>query len=435
MAEAPGPGLAVVGVIAIYLAAAKSVGRISDHQSGDGGRIRPRAVDGADVREIFLASSVSLGSGAPGGVFGPTFFIGTMAGGMFQRLSAMLIPRLTGPRGSYALVGLGAFLAGTTHAPLTALFLLWEMTRSDTIALPAMIATITALVVSRAIETESIDEFRLAREGKKLQIGSERLALTLVPVSAVVTKNVTMVNENTSLSEVLRTAGETAQSTLPVVSSDGELAGLIVTRDLLSMLAGGQEVGPLVNAFDISNTHCATVTPDANLDEANQLMEHAGLDEIPVVDRPGGRFLGLVTRQHIAQALNRVTVSLSTLATRDQNIYWATGYRVTRIMVPANAAGKTVRQLDPRARFSVTVLAVQDAGNPEAGFAPITPDRALKEGDELVVAGRSQDIRQFTRTLEDGGAESLAPRLNQRREKRRGGRGRHATRGTTPRPF
>ena len=65
------------------------------------------------------------------------------------------------------MVGLGAFLAGTTHAPLTALFLLWEMTHSDTIALPSMIATITALVVARAIETESIDEFRLARAGQE----------------------------------------------------------------------------------------------------------------------------------------------------------------------------------------------------------------------------------------------------------------------------
>jgi Trk K+ transport system NAD-binding subunit len=61
-------------------------------------------------------------------------------------------------------------------------------------------------------------------------------------------------------------------------------------------------------------------------------------------------------------------------------------------------------------RFSVTVLAVQDAGNLESGFVPITPDRPLKEGDELVVAGRSQDIRQFSRELEkSGGAENLTP--------------------------
>jgi CIC family chloride channel protein len=391
-------GLAVVGVIAIWLPQNLSDGYpvINSAMIGQFGIGMLAAMTCAK----FVASSVSLGCGAPGGSFGPTFFIGTMAGGMFQRVSAMLIPHLTGPRGSYALIGLGAFLAGTTHAPLTALFLLWEMTRSDTIALPSMIATITALVVARAIETESIDEYRLARAGKTLQIGSERLALTLIPVSAVVTRNVTIVSENTSLSEVLRTAGETAQSTLPVVDSDGELAGTIVVRDLLIVLSGGQELGPLVNAFDLCNVHGPTVSLDANLDEASQLMEHDGIDEIPVVERNTRRFLGLVTSRQIAQALNRVSVSLSTLATPDSNVYWATGYRVTRVRVPANASGKTVRQLDARARFSVTVLAVQDAGNPDGGFAPITPDRPLKEGDELIAAGRPQDIRRFTEELE-----------------------------------
>ncbi len=131
-----------------------------------------------------------------------------------------------------------------------------------------------------------------------------------------------------------------------------------------------------------------------------------------MVDRISRRFLGLVTSRQIAQALNRVTVSLSTLATRDPNIYWATGYRVTRITVPANAAGTTVRQLDARARFSVTVLAVQDAGNPEGEFSPISPDRPLKAGDQLIAAGRAQDIRRFTHELESedsvGGAQAPA---------------------------
>jgi CBS domain-containing protein len=200
---------------------------------------------------------------------------------------------------------------------------------------------------------------------------------------------------------VLRTAGETSQSTLPVVDSDGGLAGAIVVRDLLTVIVSGQELGPLVNAFDICNANCPTVTLEANLDEASQVMEHEGLDELPVVDRLSRRFLGLITSRQIAQALNRVTVSLSTLATRDPNIYWATGYRVTRITVPPNAAGTTVRKLDARARFSVTVLAVQDAGNPDGEFSPISPDRPLKAGDELIAAGRPQDIRQFTHELEN----------------------------------
>jgi chloride channel protein, CIC family len=392
-------GLAAVGAIAIVLPENLSDGYpvINMAMAGEFALGMLAALCAAK----FVASSVSLGCGAPGGVFGPVFFIGTMAGGTFQRMSEHLFPHLTGPRGSYAIVGLGAFLAGTTHAPLTALFLLFETTHSYSIALPAMIATITSMVVARAIETESIDTYPLAREGKTLHIGQERLALTQIPVSAVMTRDVAVVNDNASLADVLHIAGETPQSTLPVVSSDGQLSGLIVTRDLLTLLAGGTDLGPLVNAYDIAQTNCPMLTPDQSLDVASQLMEQDGLDEIPVAERRGGGpFLGLVMRQHIAQALNRVTVSLSTLATRDQNIYWATGYRVTRVEVPPAADGKTLRELDPRARFGVTVLAARPAGESDSGFAPVSPDQKLKEGDLLVAAGRPADIRRFTRHLE-----------------------------------
>ncbi len=392
-------GLAIVGVIAIALPENLSDGYpiINRAMAGEFGLAMLAALAAAK----FVASSVSLGSGVPGGVFGPVFFIGTMAGGTFQRIFAMMLPGLTGPRGSYSLVGLGAFLAATTHAPLTALFLLFEMTQGYDIALPAMIATVTALVVARAIESESVDTYRLAREGKTLQISQERLALTQIPVSAVMTKDVVLVHENSSLADILRIAGETAQSTLPVVSTDGTLSGIIVTRDLLGILAGGGELGPLVNAYDIAETNCPEILPTDSLDAASQLMEHEGLDELAVVERRyGGPFLGLVTRQHIAQALNRVSVSLSSFATRDHSIYWATGYRVTRLKIPAAAEGMTVRELDPRARFSVTVLAVRTADNPGAGFAPITPDQRLKNGDLIAAAGRPADLRKFERALE-----------------------------------
>ncbi|MGH7779794.1 MAG: chloride channel protein [Candidatus Binataceae bacterium] len=400
-------GLSVVGAIAIFLPANLADGYpiINLAMAGEYGLGMLLLLCAAK----YVASSLSLGSGAPGGVFGPIFFIGTMGGGAFQRISAAFFPHLTGPRGSYALVGLGAFLAGTVHAPLTALFLLFEMTRNFTIALPAMIAAVAALVVSRAIESESIDTYRLAREGKTLQMSQERLALTQIPVSAVMTKDVMVVSANTRLNDILHIAGQTAQSTLPVVGSDGELVGLIVTRDLLTLLSSGQELGPLVNAFDIAQESCPLVNADQNLDFASRMMEQERIDEIPVVEKPRGRrFIGLLTRQHIAQALNRVSLSLSALTTRDQNIYWATGYRVTRLEVPAAATGVTIRGLDARARFGVTVLALRSINDPDGGFVPVSPDRRLKAGDVIVAAGRPVDIRRFERELDLGGAALAA---------------------------
>jgi CBS domain-containing protein len=265
-----------------------------------------------------------------------------------------------------------------------------------------MIATITALVVARSIEPESIDTFSLAREGKTLAIGKERLVLSQLPVASVMHKDVDIVSENAALTDVLKIAGETAQATIPVVNSDGELAGLIVTRDLLSVLASGSELGPLINAYDLSRRNPPVVTPESNLDQAAQMMEYEALDELPVVeDAHGGQFLGLISRRNVSQAFNRVTVSLSTQGTGgDHGIFWATGYRVSRIRVPGGASDKTLRQLDPRGRFGVSVLAIQDGTDPESGFSPLGPDRALKAGDLIVAAGRPGDLRKFQRELE-----------------------------------
>jgi CIC family chloride channel protein len=391
-------GLGLVGVIAIALPENLSDGYpvINEAMAGRFGFALLASLCAAKL----VASSVSLACGAPGGVFGPTFFIGTMAGGAFQRICARIIPRLTGPRGSYALVGLGAFLTGTTHAPLTALFLLFEMTHSYEIALPAMVATIAAVAVARSLESESIDTYGLAREGKTLAVGRARLALAQIPVSAVMSADVRYVNDSTPMADVLRVAGDSPQSTLPVVNTEGRLAGIIVTRELLAAMSTGRELGPLVNAYDLCRPNCPTVGPDSTLDEASQAMEYEALDEVPVVSSPEeNRFVGLVTRQHIAQALNRVAVSIASLAAPQTSIFWATGYRVTRIQIPAEADQVTVRSLDPRARFGVTVLAVQDASDPQSGFAPPDPDRKLRAGELIVVAGRPADLRRFVRAL------------------------------------
>ena len=394
-------GLAIVGLIAIPLPQNLSDGYpvINAAFAGQFGITMMASL----MLAKFFASAISLDCGAPGGVFGPTFFIGTMAGGVFRELSYLIVPALTGARGSYALIGLGAFLGGVTHAPLTALFLLFEMTQLNYgIALPAMIATITALVVARGIENESIDTYSLAREGKTLDIGRERLMLAQLPASSVMTKEASVVSPNASLADVLRVAGETTQATLPVVDSEGRLSGLIVTRDLLALLASGSELGPLVNAYDISRRNPPAVTPESSLDEAVQLMEYEALDELPVIERPSGRFVGLVARREIAQTFNRVTLSVATLAAREPGIFWAAGYRVARIRVSPAAQGKTLRELDPRSRYSVSVLAFQDSTNPEAGFMPIAPDYQLKAGDLLLAAGRASDVRLFAAELERG---------------------------------
>src|SRR5579883_136653 len=120
-------GLALVGLIAVPLPQNLSDGYpvidLALH-----GQV-PFARSASLTAAKMIASALSLQAGAPGGVFGPVFFIGAMAGTTFRGVAATLLPGRTGPPGSYALVALGAFLGAVTNAPLTALLLLFEMTR------------------------------------------------------------------------------------------------------------------------------------------------------------------------------------------------------------------------------------------------------------------------------------------------------------------
>ncbi len=391
-------GLALVGLIAIPL----------PQNLADGYPVINEALHGnLSLRlTLFLtaakivASAVSLNAGAPGGVFGPLFFIGTMAGASFRAIANFLAPGLTGPAGSYALVGLGGFLGAATHAPLTALLLLFEMTRGDwTVVLPAMITTLTALVVARLIERESIDSYSLAQEGKTLAIGRDRLILTQLPVTDAIEHDVRTVPAKALLSAVMTAASETAQTTLPVIGQDGELVGLIVTRELLAFVDERNELAAMVNAWDLSRHNPPFLAPDANLDQALQMMEYEALDELPVTEAgPRGKFIGLVTRSNIARAFNRASLSTAALSAPDNSIFWASGYRVARLRVPTGVIGKSLRELDLRTRFDVSILAFQ-AADGDRGFAPIGADRAFQPGDLIIAAGSSAALRRFEREL------------------------------------
>jgi hypothetical protein len=190
-----------------------------------------------------------------------------------------------------------------------------------------------------------------------------------------------------------------------VVDDADGLVGLIVTRDLVAMLGSEADVAGLVNAYDICRRNCPVVSGDSSLDEAAQLMESEGLEELPVVESAAGHrgrhLAGIITRKEIGQVLNRMAVSLSTLANTGTSIFWATGYRLIRITVPPTAQGKTMVELAPRARFGVSVLAVQKAGETGDGFVPITPERKLDPGDTIMAAGRPSDLRRFVRELEE----------------------------------
>jgi CIC family chloride channel protein len=399
-----GIGLAVVGLIAIPLPQNLSDGYPVINAALAGQLHVPRMAILA-IAKIF-ASCLSLGCGAPGGVFGPIFFIGAMGGGSFRAISEAFFPHFTGPRGSYALVGLGAFLASTTHAPLTAVFLLFEMTREYEITVPALLSSILALVVARAIESESIDTFSLARQGKTLHIGRDRQLLMQLPVSAAMNPTPDSVRSNDSFSEVLRKAGETAQVILPVIGDESALLGVIATRELLPLVTSREDLANLGIAADLCEKNAPTLVLDENLDEATRLMEAEGVEEVPVAG-VDGCLVGLLSRSAIRNALSRAAVSMVMMARSDEPITWSADYRVAQIAVGLALRGKSIRQLNARSLFGVNIVAIRNGHDLRGGFGPADPDRPLEVEDVLLVAGSPNSVRAFEREATSHRSQSL----------------------------
>jgi CIC family chloride channel protein len=342
----------------------------------------------------FGASIVSLACGAPGGVFGPIFFVGAMFGGAYRALSVIVAPSLTGPAGSYALVGLAGFLAATTHAPLTAMFLVVEMTGSYGVTVPALITVGMAVLVAQRFEPESIDTYGLHEEGKHLRETSLPRLLARLPVGDDFRPDVPHVPARATLPEVLAVASSAPGGSLPVVDDDDRLVGVLSWRALRHVLLEADTVGSLVIAADLAETTVPVVTPETSLVEAFRRLEATALDAIPVVDPEEPRVvLGMLSRGDLIAASGRAASSRETPSLGSSGEGWREGTGVVSVPVPPTWVGRSLRELDARQRHGVSVLAVRAAQDGERSWSVPDPDRRLAPGDVLLLAGPADRVR------------------------------------------
>ena len=109
------------------------------------------------------ATSITIGSGGSGGVFAPSLFLGAMTGGFLGSFIHQFAPHATGDSGAYALVTMGAVVAAATHAPITAIIMIFELTQSITIIPPLMAACVVSTLVTTYLHRDSIYTMKLTR--------------------------------------------------------------------------------------------------------------------------------------------------------------------------------------------------------------------------------------------------------------------------------
>jgi CIC family chloride channel protein len=251
-----------------------------------------------------FSTALTLGSGGSGGVFAPGLFIGSLLGGCVGLSAATLFPGLPGPPGAYALVGMGAVFAGATHASMTAVIIIFEMTGDYKIILPLMLAVVTATLLNRSLMGgESIYTLKLLRRGVRIQHGRDIDVLQRVRVEDVMTRQVVTMHPDNSLDELTKTFLRTNRHALVVLDDDKRLVGIVSLSDLRRVDEEQRSAGLAVG--DIMTRSLITAFPDETLDVALRRMGPGDLSRLPVVVRGDpSRLVGVLRRNDLVRAYN-----------------------------------------------------------------------------------------------------------------------------------
>jgi CIC family chloride channel protein len=351
-----------------------------------------------------VATSVTLASGGSGGVFLPSLYVGGLAGGLFGIAARALVPGLETSSGAYALVGMAAVLAGTSHAPITALLLAFELTQSYAVILPVMLAVAISTLLSRALRRNSIYTAVLAARGIDPD-RREDLVLRGVTVGEVMSPAPPVVRADAPLDVVLARFLESDLDAVFVTDSGGRLLGQVAIHDVKEGIGEQAALGQLVVARDVCES-AATARPHETVALALDALARAGRDVLAVVSEAGG-LVGALSLRSITDVIAREALRGEVLGvssgdwrgTRSREaLRLETGVGVRPLALPERLAGETVQGLDLRRRFGVSVLALRHSGVDEG----IDPGRALEPGDVLVVMGETADLERFERWLAEG---------------------------------
>jgi len=255
-----------------------------------------------------LATSITIGSGGSGGIFAPSLFMGAMTGGTFGAVVHYFFPSVAVSPGAYAVVGMGAVVAATTHGPLQAILIIFEMTGNYKVILPLMITCIISCLIARRLCGESIYTFKLIRRGINIRGGKEINILSSMYVKNVMYHTVEIIPETLRLQEFAKGLPESRSNNFVVVNDKEEITGVLTFLDYYDDLFNGKLDDRMV-VRDIMTPDVVTVSIEDNLGTALEKITAGDFSILPVVsaDNPL-KMLGILTRRDILEAYDQAVI-------------------------------------------------------------------------------------------------------------------------------
>ena len=253
-----------------------------------------------------LATSITLNSGWPGGIFAPSIFMGAICGYLFGfGVESIFYPQLIPGEltTSYSIVGMGTFLAAMTQAPLTSIFFTFELTQTYQAVLPVMISSVIGTSIYRLMIGRSFEACYLKKENLEIIQNEESNILSNMKVNEIMRKDVVTIPEKMTLGKFIEFLPSTHLTTFPLIDQDDNLSGIISVQDYRGWVLE-DELRDVVIMKDLASTNVNTVTPDESMLEVLKHWDKG--DMLPVVSRIGSKkIIGILARRDALIAYNK----------------------------------------------------------------------------------------------------------------------------------
>ncbi len=392
----------LVGAIGIWLPNVFGVGYSTITMALTGAL--PAATLGLLLLAKVAATSITIGSGGSGGVFAPSLFLGATTGGFLGSFIHGWFPESTASSGAYALVTMGAVVAAATHAPITAIIMIFELTQTLNIIPPLMAACVVSTLVTTFLQRDSIYTMKLRRRGIDLYEEESHNVLKSLFVRDVIDAQPEVLAAGADFATVVERVLASEHTAFFIVDQRGNLRGVVHLRELTRMLAEQEALRPLVVAEDLADAAPPSVTEDEDLDIVMQLFSHGEVEELAVVEaRNPRKLVGSVHKRDVIHRYNQEVLrrdlagqvsSTVIVAGKGQQVELGGGYVLQEIAPPPRFFGRSLRELDLARETGVQVILLRrraDAAGRRDVLVPSGDDR-IEEGDRLVVAGEKRAV-------------------------------------------
>lgn len=253
-----------------------------------------------------VATSITFGAGGIGGIFAPSLFIGSNLGLFAGKILNLFGANL--PENNFALVGMAGLVAGVIHAPLTAIFLIAEVTGGYELFMPLILVATISYATTRIFTANSVYTIQLAKRGELMTHDRDKNILLLMSVQSLIERDFSKIHPEAKLGDLITVIKKAHRNIFPVVDEDGIFHGIVKMDDIRHIMFD-KESWDTIYVRDLMFMPQFTISKDESMEEVTRKFHISNRYNIAVLDE--GKYLGFVSRAKVFSTYREMLKKIS----------------------------------------------------------------------------------------------------------------------------